>query len=107
MSFRSCWKIITPYIRNKYAFALLVFLIWIVFFDDLSLIDRGAQMQKVRQLNNDKLYYQQKIEDDTRKLNELQGNDSSLEKFAREQYLMKKNDEDIYVFDDKKETPQK
>jgi cell division protein FtsB len=85
---------------------LIVFLIWIIFFDDLSLVDRSRQMSKLRQLENDKLYYQQKIEEDTRKLQELEGNEQSLEKFAREQYLMKKPGEDVYVFRPKQQTPQ-
>ena len=43
------------------------------------------------------IYYTKKIEEDKRKLNELKTDNDNLEKFAREQYRMKKKDEDLYI----------
>jgi cell division protein FtsB len=48
----------------------------------------------------EKEYYQQKIEEDRRRIDELKTNTENLEKFAREQYLMKKDNEDIFVIVD-------
>ena len=45
----------------------------------------------------EKAYYQNKIEEDNRKMKELLSNKDNLEKFAREQYLMKNKNEDIFV----------
>ena len=57
-------------------------------------------MKNLRQLERDKEYYQERIEEDSRKLNELRTSDENLEKFAREQYFMKKDNEDIYIIVD-------
>lgn len=57
-------------------------------------------MAEYKQLLKDKAFYLEKIEEDRKRLEELQTNNANLEKFAREQYLMKKDDEDIFVIKD-------
>lgn len=57
-------------------------------------------MKNLRQLENDREYYMERIEEDSRKLNELKTSDENLEKFAREEYFMKKDNEDIYIIVD-------
>ncbi len=52
---------------------------------------------KINQLENEQKYYREKIEEDKRKKEELLGNRDNLEKFAREQYFMKKENEDIFI----------
>ena len=52
---------------------------------------------KISTLEKEKDYYQKKIEEDNRKIKELLRSPDNLEKFAREQYLMKKDNEDIFV----------
>ena len=74
-------------LMNKYTITLLIFLVWLAFFD------RG----KIATLKKEKAYYQNKIEEDNRKMKELLSNKDNLEKFAREQYLMKNKNEDIFV----------
>ena len=86
-----------PVLKNKYFLILIFFLFWLLIFDSNNLIDRYRQMKELRQLRHDKEYYQKKIEQDTRKLKELETGSKNLEKFAREQYLMKKKDEDIFI----------
>ncbi len=54
-------------------------------------------MKNLRQLEKDRDYYKERIEEDRRKLNELKTSNDNLEKFAREQYFMKKDNEDIYI----------
>ncbi len=54
-------------------------------------------MRELNNLKNDKEYYTKKIEVDSKKLRELKTDNQSLEKFAREQYHMKKADEDLYI----------
>jgi len=84
-------------LKNKYFLILVFFLFWLLLFDNNNLIDRYKQVKELRQLRHDKSYYQEKIKQDSRKLKELETDSKSLEKFAREQYLMKKKDEDIYL----------
>lgn len=54
-------------------------------------------MKELRKLKLDREYYIKKIEEDRRKLNELQTDNDNLEKFAREQYRMKRKDEDLFI----------
>ena len=91
-----------PVIKNKYFLILVFFFLWLLMFDSNNLFDRYKQMKEFRQLRHDKNYYQKKIEEDTRKLKELETDSKSLEKFAREQYLMKKKNEDIFIITEKK-----
>ena len=58
-------------------------------------------LRHLRELNREKVYYRERIITDSLKLNELKTNNENLEKFAREQYLMKKDNEDIFIVIDK------
>ena len=91
-----------PFLKNKYFLILAFFILWLVLFDSNNLIDRYRQMKDLKQLRHDKSYYQKKIEQDSQKLKELETDSKSLEKFAREQYLMKKKNEDIFIIKEEK-----
>jgi cell division protein DivIC len=65
--------------------------------DANNLVERYGQLTELNKLKKDKEYYTKKIEDDRRKLNELKTDNHNLEKFAREQYRMKKKDEDLFI----------
>ena len=84
-------------LRNKYVFTALIFLLWLLLFDQNSLSERRKLTRDYNQLLQEKEYYQKKIEEDKKRINELKTNNENLEKFAREQYLMKKDNEDIFV----------
>ena len=94
---------ILKYIKNKYVLTLIIFFVWILLFDSNNLVDRFSQMRSLKQLEKDREYYMERIEEDSKKLNELETDKANLEKFAREQYLMKKEDEDIFVVIDEEE----
>ena len=82
---------------NKYTIVGLLFVIWIALFDKYSFIDQLQLRSKISQMKKEKNYYRKKVEEDKRKKDELLGNRDNLEKFAREQYLMKKENEDIFI----------
>lgn len=84
-------------LMNKYTMTLLIFLVWLAFFDRNNLVEKMQLKNKITTLKKEKSYYQEKIEDDNRKMQELLSNKDNLEKFAREQYLMKNRNEDIFV----------
>ena len=90
-------KVFLPLFRNRYSFTLILFLLWVVFFDPNNLIDRTINLRQVNQLENDIIFFNEKIKEDNAKLEELLSNPSNLEKFAREQYLMKRDNEDIFI----------
>lgn len=91
------WKKMLPYVKNKFILTILIFIIWLLFFDHNNLIDRAKELRHLRQLEKDKSYYIERIDKDTKRLEQLKTNNKNLEKFAREQYLMKKDNEDIFV----------
>ena len=83
------------YIRHhKYMITLLVFLV-----DENSLIQRAKHRNEISTLNSEIEKYRKQYEEDTEKLKELTSNPEALEKIAREKYLMKKPNEDVYVFE--------
>ena len=90
-------KIIWPYLKNKYVLALAGFIIWITFFSQYSLMDQVKLTKNLNQLQQEKVYYIEQIRRDSTRLHELTTNNKNLEKFAREQYYMKKANEDVFV----------
>jgi len=91
------WKKIRPWVRNKYIITILIFIIWLLFFDNNNLVDRIKEINHLRQLEKDRKYYLERIDKDSKSLQQLKTNNKNLEKFAREKYLMKKENEDIFV----------
>lgn len=83
--------------RNFYFITIVIFLFWMLVLDSNNLIARFQLSSKLNSLENEKEYYQEKIEEVEKDHNELFGDRESLEKFAREKYLMKKEKEDIYI----------
>jgi cell division protein DivIC len=87
-------------LRNKYILTALIFFGWLLLFDQNNLAERRKSTNEYNQLVEEKDYYLRKIDEDRKRINELKTNSDNLEKFAREQYLMKKDDEDIFVIVD-------
>ncbi len=98
---KSLIKILIRIFSKKYLLASVIFIIWLILFDGNNLIDRISVLRKLHQLERDKKYYTEKIKSDLKKLEELKTNNDNLEKFAREQYLMKKDNEEIFIIIDK------
>jgi cell division protein FtsB len=85
------------WMKNRYIITLIIFLIWVILIDPNNLISRVRDLRTRNRLVREKEYYMGRIEEDRRKLNELRTSNENLEKFAREQYLMKKPDEDLFI----------
>ena len=83
--------------RNKYVLTIIIFLVWILLFDSNNLISRYKEVRELNKLKTDREYYINRIASDKQKLHELKTDNHNLEKFAREQYHMKKADEDLYI----------
>ncbi len=88
---------IWPVLKNKYVITISVFGIWMLFFDQNNLVDRMRMSAEIRQMEADREYYIDQIEKDSTRLHELTTNKDNLEKYAREQFLMKKKNEDVFV----------
>ena len=89
------------YIRcHKYLITVLIFIVVIGFLDENSLIQRIKHRNEISMLNSEIENYRNQYEEDTERLKELTTNPEALEKIAREKYLMKKPNEDIFVFEE-------
>jgi cell division protein FtsB len=88
---------VPPFLRNKYLLTVIIFVVWVTLLDSNNLIARYKEMRELHKLKIDREYYIKRIEEDKRKLHELKTDNKNLEKFAREQYRMKKPDEDLYI----------
>ncbi len=87
----------SPFFKNFYLVTGVCFFCWMMFLDSNDLISRFKMSAKVRSLQNEKEFYEEKIDEVMKDREELMTNKELLEKFAREKYLMKKETEDIFI----------
>jgi cell division protein FtsB len=83
--------------KNKYFLITVIFLVWLIFFDRNDLLSQYEYRQQLNKLKEEHEFYTKETADVQKQLNELTSNKEKLEKFAREKYLMKKPDEDVFV----------
>ena len=88
-------------IRRKYLFTFLAMLIYVCFFSQYTIFERVKELSNRKKLTIQKEYYTEKIREDSLKLNDLKTNNKNLVKFAREQYQMKADNEDIFIIREK------
>ena len=84
-------------IKNIYFLTAVVFLVWIIFFDSNSLRHQIYLNDKLNDLKTQKEYYSEQLKETQKDLEELNSDPEELEKFAREKYLFKRKDEDVYI----------
>ena len=77
---------------------IVIFFVFLFFFDQNNLLTQYAYQTQLNTLKGEKAYFNQEIEKTRNELEELTTNPVSLEKFAREQYYMKKDSEEVFVF---------
>lgn len=85
------------YLKNVYFVILIFFLIWMIFFDANNLFYQYKLSSKVNTLENQMEYYNSEITDVEELKEELFSTDANKEKFAREKYYMKKDNEDVFI----------
>jgi len=88
---------IWPYVNNRYFLTFFGFLIWLSFFDRNDFITTWTYSQKLKTVKKEKIHYEQGIIQYKNVLKNLQTDKNNLEKYAREQYLMKKDNEDVFL----------
>ena len=88
-------------LRNKYLILLLLFIFWIVFLDDYNLINQNKMKNNVDDLKERKEFYISEIKSDSTELSKLKNDSEEQERFAREKFLMKKDNEDIFIIREK------
>ena len=83
-------------LSNKYVIVLVLFIVWMGFFDENSFMNQRELDEEIDKLENANEYYKKQIDADQNVIDNL-NNPDSLERYAREEYKMKKENEDIFI----------
>lgn len=88
---------ITSFLRNKYLLALTGFVVWMLFFDRNDLFTQLERRSELTELRQSKQYFEKQITEHRKFSKDLQFNASAIERYAREKYLMKRDNEDLFI----------
>lgn len=91
------WKFIQMYVLNKYFITVFLFLIWMIFFDSTSFLVVNELNQEIEKYEDQLSYYKSEYEKNDNFYKKLMNNKDEKEKFARENYFMKKPNEEIFI----------
>ena len=84
-------------VKNKYVLTVTVMAVWLLFIDRNDVFSQYDRHQEVKKLETEANYFRNEIAQNKKMESELKSDPKLLEKFAREHYLMKKDNEDIYL----------
>jgi cell division protein DivIC len=96
---------IPAWLKNKFFIALAVFAAIMLFFDKNDLFTKLERDRQLENLLRSKEYYTRQIEKERAELDKMRSNPWTLEKYAREKYLMKRDNEDLFVVPENYEEP--
>jgi len=96
---------IPAWVKNPYLFCFTFFVVWMFFFDEHNFSVQWKRKNDLNDLNEKISFYEKNIAKTKTELNELRTNNETKEKFAREHYYMKRDNEDVFVFIDNKPAP--
>ena len=88
-------------LKSKYFLCAAGFIIWMLFFDPRDVYTQLERTRELKELQASKQYYLQRILSETSELEQLKNNPGTLEKYAREKYLMKRENEDLFIIQEK------
>ena len=91
-------KLLKPF-KNIYFIILIVYIVWMVVFDANSWLIHSDLNDDIEALNSKIEFYNGEIENDEKEINTLNSTDG-IEKYAREHYKMKKENEVVYIIED-------
>ena len=91
-------KHLPSWLKNKYLLTALGFTVWLFFFDDRDLITTHFKHRReLHNLEKSRDYYLEQIHITGKELDQLKSDPATLEKYAREKYWMKKENEDLFI----------
>jgi len=94
---------IPSWLKNKYFISLTIFAAILLFFDKNDFFSQSDRRKELRELQQSKQYFTSQIAAEGKELEQLKTNPATLEKYAREKYLMKRDNEDLFVIPEKPE----
>lgn len=96
---KSVYKYLTTRYTKIQLLIILVIIAFAFFIGESNVFARIGHDNKIRELNGQIEYYRGQTEKDKEKLKELESDKDQIEKFARENYLMKKDNEDVFIIE--------
>jgi len=100
-------NLIPSWIKNKYFLSVSAFIVWILFFDPRDLFTQMEHHRELKELQASKEWYQKEITKESIEAEHLRTNPATIEKYAREKYLMKRDNEDIFLIPEKPDVKNK
>jgi cell division protein DivIC len=97
-------KHIPSWIKNKYLIAGVAFIVWMLFFDKNDIFSQYEKHSYAKQLGKNEQYNNSLIVDTKKELGFLKTSAQTIEKYARENYMMKKDNEDLFILDSASKT---
>jgi hypothetical protein len=91
------WNKIPPIFKNKYLLTGLAFVVWLAFFDRNNLVSQFRTHTVLNNLITEKEFFIDQTAKDSMALHDLTTDTASMERYARETYMMKKDNEDIFI----------
>ena len=88
------------WLKNKYLISILLFGVWMLFLDKNNLLSQKERLAELHKVQNGVHHYEDAITQTKKDLGDLQNNPATLEKYAREHFYMKKDNEDLYLISD-------
>jgi len=96
---KSLLKILLSKLKSPFILLCFLFVLWMLFLDSNSYLSHRNLSHKIEQLEKDQVYYRAEIRKDSIALHEL-SSPEGLEKYAREKYHMKKENEEIFLIEE-------
>ena len=97
------YSAIAGLLKNKYILSVVVFVLWVSFFDRNDIFTQGDRKKELEKLETSKAYYQAEIETTKKDLNDLEYNQAFFEKYARENFYLKRPNEEVFIVEDSSE----
>ena len=94
-------------LSNKYLVSIVLFAVIILFTDHNNLFEQLDRKKELNELKAKKEYYKQEIDKTKKQLADLNNNPAALEKYAREKFYMKRDNEDVFLIDSSASTVKK
>ncbi|MDK7375436.1 MULTISPECIES: septum formation initiator family protein [Weeksella] len=90
------------FLLNKYLIVSAVFIVWMIFLDQNSVLVHLQRSKEIKTLEEDEQYYLGKLKEESERLNDLKNNPAELERIAREKHFLKRNNEDIFIIQEER-----
>ncbi len=91
------WSKIPSILKNKYLLAFLAVFVWLLFFDNHSIIQQWRLHRQLNELRKERRFYLEEIKRDSLEIERLRNDPDAMERYARENYMMKRENEDVYI----------